>query len=313
MQLTIGEVHTGLLMTSSPLPTDTATALLAVLPGDAARARQRPIRYAWSPDVLTGVDCLAAVSDRREARVIGTLATRLSLTGGHIVQARTHATLHPEPAGRRRAWPHYLARPAVLEVLETLETASAEGLAAGFLDSPASTATLDLHAVNVRALAELQRSPYLDHEQPLRSRRTRLRWAAQPTGSRQELVFRLRPDGLRTVSLRASEADPRALADFCADLALHDWLLSALTDLTDRVMARRRPTAELVSLLRPGIAHLVPAWMPAARLDPELSGIWQEFDKQSGFSLQWQRTVERIRDQLSVAIVEAMQPPAETR
>ena len=113
-------------------------------------------------------------------------------------------------------------------------------------------------------------------------------------------------DGLRTVRLRAAEPSPRALADFCADLALHDWLLSTLLDIVDRAVARSRPTAELIGMLRPGIDHLVHAWMPGAHANRTLDRIWQELDLRSGFSLQWQKTVERIRDQLSVGLVEAL-------
>jgi hypothetical protein len=310
VSLTIGEVHTGLLMTSTAVSADVAAALLAVLPGGSVRTRQRPVRYAWSPEVLTGVDCLAPIAGCREVRLVGTPATQVSLTDGHIIQAGTHAILRNEPTGRRRPWAHYLAQPGVLEVLGT---ALQENLATGFLSGPANTTALDLGAVNIRALAAIQRSRQLDHNPSFRSRRTRLRWSAEAAGSRQEMIFTLGADGLRTVRLRTDDADPRALADFCADLALHDWLLSALLDLVDRAVARSRPTSELISLLRPGIDHLVHAWMPAAHVDRTLIGIWQEFDRRSGFSLQWQKTVERIRDQLSLGIMEALQPLTEPR
>ena len=310
MPLTIGEVHTGLLLTSAAVSADTAAALLAVLPGGSVRVRQRPVRYAWSPEILTGVDCLAPIAGRREVRVVGTPATQVSLTDGHIVQAGTHATFRHEPTGRRRAWAHYLAQPGVLEVLGT---ASEEKLATGFLGGPGTMAALDLGAVNIRALATIQRSTHLDHKPPFRSRRTRLRWSAEAADARQEMVFTLGTDGLRTVRLRADELDPRALADFCADLALHDWLLSALLDLVERAVARSRPAAERIGLLRPGIDHLVQAWMPAAHVSRTLTGIWQDFDLKSGLSLQWQKTVERIRDQLSVGIIEALLPLTEPR
>jgi hypothetical protein len=310
VSLTIGEVHTGLLMSSTAVPADTAAALLAVLPGGSVRTRQRPVRYAWSPEVLTGVDCLAPIASCREVRLVGTSATQVSLTDGHIVQAGTHASLRREPTGRRRPWAHYLAQPGVLEVLGT---ASEENLAAGFLGGPASMRALDLGAVNIRALASIQRSRQLDHNPSFRSRRTRLRWSAEAVESGQEMAFTLGADGLRTVRLRTSEPSPRALADFCADLALHDWLLSALLELVDRAVARNRPAAELIGLLRPGIDHLVHAWMPAAHVSRTLMGIWQEFDLRSGFSLQWQKTVERIRDQLSLGIMEALRPVAEPR
>jgi hypothetical protein len=302
--LTIGEVHTSLLPTSAAVSADTAADLLAVVPGGSVGTRQRPVRYAWSPEVLSGVDCLAPLADRREVRVVGTPATRLSLTDGHIIQAGTHATLQYEPTGRRRPWGHYLANPGVLEVLGA---ASEENLATGFLRGPGTMAALDLSTVNVRALTAIQRSKQLDHNPPFRTRRTRLRWSAEPAKSEQAIIFTLGDDGLRTVRLRAEELDPRALAYFCADLALHDWLLSTLLDIVDRAVARTRPAAELISMLRPGVDHLVHAWMPAAHVSSALSRVWQEIDLKSGFSAQWQKTVERIRDQLSVGIIEALQ------
>jgi hypothetical protein len=269
------------------------------------RMRQRPVRYALSPEMLTGVDCAVPLAERREVRIIGTPVTRLSLTDGRIIQAGTHATLRQDSAGRRRPWSHYLARPGVLELLGK---ASDESLATGFLCGPATATALNLGAVNMRILAAIQRSERLDHIPPFRGRLTRLRWSAETSNGEQEIVFTLRADGLRTVQLRAPEPNPRALADFCADLALHDWLLSTLLDIVDRAVARSRPAAELISMLRPGIDHLVHAWMPAAHVSRPLGRIWQELDLRSGFSLQWQKTVERIRDQLSVGLIEALHP-----
>jgi hypothetical protein len=306
--LTIGEVHTSLLLTSAAVSDVTAMELLAIAPGRSVRTRQRPIRCAWSPEVLTGVDCSAPLAERREVRVVGTPATQLSLTDGRIIQAGTHATFRHDPAGRRRPWAHYLAQPGVLEVLGK---ASEESLAAGSLAGPATTTALDLGAVNARVLAAVQRSEGLDHRPPFRSRRTRLRWSAESSNREQEIVFTLGADGLRTVRLRAAESDPRALADFCADLALHDWLLSSLLDIVDRSLARSRPATELIRMLRPGIDHLVHAWMPAAHVSKTLDPIWQELDLRAGFSLQWQKTVERIRDQLSVGVIEALRPSIE--
>jgi hypothetical protein len=303
--LTIGEVHTGLLLTSAAVSVDTASELLAIVPGRSVRTRQRPIRYALSPEVLTGVDCAAPLVERRDVRIIGTSATRLSLTDGRIIQAGTHAILRQDSAGRRRPWSHYLAQPGVLELLGK---ASDESLATGFLCGPATATALDLGAVNVRTLAAIQRSERLDHNPPFRGRLTRLRWSAEASDGEQEIVFTLGADGLRTVRLRAPEPNPRALADFCADVALHDWLLSTLLDIVERAVARSRPAAELISMLRPGIDNLVHVWTPGAHVSRTLDAIWQALDLRSGFSLQWQKTVERIRDQLSVGLVEALQP-----
>ena len=268
MPLTIGEVHTGLLLTSTAVPDDTAVELLSVVPGGSVRSRQRPIRYAWSPEMLTGVDCSAPLAERREVRIVGTPATRLSLTDGHIIQAGTYATFHHDKAGRRRPWAHYLAQPGVLEVLGK---ASGESLATGFLRGPETAAALDLGAVNMRALAAIQRSERLDRNPPFRSRRTRLRWSAEPSDGEQEIVFTLGADGLRTVRLRAAEPDPRALADFCADLALHDWLLSTLLDIVDRAVARSSSGRRTDQHAPPGHRS------PGARLDagaPARAGLW---------------------------------------
>jgi hypothetical protein len=304
VSLTIGEVHTGLLLTSAAVSADAATSLLDIMPGGTVRTRQRPVRYAWSPEVLTGVDCLAPLACQREVRVVGTSATRVCLTDGYMVQASTRATLKHDPTGRRRPWGHYLAQPGVLEVLGT---EMEENLAVGFLAGPATIRALDLGAVNTRALAAIQRSKYLDKMPPFRSRRTRLRWSAQSTKAAHEMVFTLASDGLRTVRLHTNEADPQALAEFCDDLALHDWMLSTLLELVDRAMARRRPAIEIINMLRPGVDHLVHAWMPAAHINKSLVSTWHEFEQRSGLSLQWQKTVERIRDQLSVGVIEALQ------
>jgi hypothetical protein len=301
--LTIGEVHTGLLLTSAAVSDDTAAELLAIVPGRSVRIRQRPIRYAWSPEVLTGVDCSAPIVGGREVRVVGTPTTRLSLTDGRIIQAGTHATFRQETVGRRRPWAHYLTQPGVLEVLDK---ASEANLSAGFLQVPATTALLDLGAVNVRVLASMQRGAGLDRNPPFRSGRTRLRWSAEYSDLEQEIVFTLGADGLRTVRLRAAEPDPRMLAEFCADLALHDWLLSTLLNIVDRALARSRPAPERISMLRPGVDHLIHAWMPAARVSKSMDRVWQELDLRAGFSLQWQATVQRIRDQLSVGVIEAL-------
>jgi hypothetical protein len=314
--LTIGEVHTGLLLTSAAVPAETATALLAILPGGLVRSRQRPVRQAWSPELLTGVDCQAPIRGRREVRVVGTPATRLSLTDGHILQAGTYATVRHDPTGRRRAWAHYLAQPGVLEVLGKEPE---ESLASGFLAGSDAAAALDLGAVNTRALAAIQRSRQLDRSPPFRSRMTRLRWSAQAAGSGPEMVFTLgddqavRGDQLRTVRLRTEQSDPVALAEFCTDLALHDWLLTALLGLVDQAFARSLRGTRLIQELRPGIDHLVHAWTPAAHADRILAEIWQEFDRGAGFTRQWQKTVERIRDQLAVSMIEALQSRTQAR
>ena len=147
----------------------------------------------------------------------------------------------------------------------------------------ATIKALDLGAVNVRALAAIQRSEQLDHNPPFRSRRTRLRWSAEVRDVEQEIVFTLGGERPADRAAAGHRDQIRARSPTSAPTSpLHDWLLSALLDLVDRAVARSRPAAELIGMLRPGIDHLVHAWMPAAHVSRTLVEIWQEFDLQFG-------------------------------
>jgi len=53
----LGEVHTGLLQTRSPLETGQAARLLELVPGESVLVSERPMPFVQSPRVLTGVDC----------------------------------------------------------------------------------------------------------------------------------------------------------------------------------------------------------------------------------------------------------------
>ena len=73
-----------------------------------------------------------------------------------------------------------------------------ESLAVGFLGDPATRTALDLGAVNVRALAAIQRSERLDRYPPFRSRPTRSRWSAE-TWMPAARASRAQPAGLESV------------------------------------------------------------------------------------------------------------------
>ena len=157
MPLTIGEVHTGLLLTSTAVSADTAAELLAIVPGSSVRTRQRPVRYAWSPEVLTGVDCSAPLAERREVRVVGTPATQLSLTDGRIIQAGTHATFRHDP---RRPPSSVGALPRSAGSARSARE-GVRGKPGGRVPcGPATATALDLGAVNVRVLAASSAANY---------------------------------------------------------------------------------------------------------------------------------------------------------
>ena len=185
-----------------------------------------------------------------------------------------------------------------------LGTESEDNLAAGFLGWQPNGKALDLGAINIRALAAIQRSDLLDKNPPFRQPAdpSALVSPEHRVGQGDHLHARRRGSAHRAAA--GYRDRPASARRFCADLALHDWLLSVLRELVERAVARRRPAAELVAMLRPGIDHLVHAWMPAAHASRQLIEIWQEFDRGSAFSLQWQKTVERIRDRLSVGMMQ---------
>jgi len=305
--LSLGEVQTGLLQTSEVLSAGPAGDLLSLLPGERVRTWERPIPHASSPEVLTGVDCQPPTTAGAKARIIGTLASQVTLTGGNLLQSATRVDIRPGQDGRRHPWSYYLARPGVVELLGAVR---ADDVAAGFVTGVRTAAALDLGGVSEHFMNTVQRSPGLDRKPPFRVSRTRLRWAASPVADRsaQRIVFTLGQDGLRTVRLHAVSESSREIGELCADLALHDWLLSTLSSLVELARIGQSPTVEVLRRLRPAVDHLLHAWMPVARLAAELSVFWDELDRQPGFSRQWQATVARIRDQLAVGAIEALTP-----
>ena len=303
--LVLGEVRTALLFSSSALPTESVIELLALVPGEPVRSRERPGRLSWSPDLLTGLDCRAPSADGRVLRVVGTALSRVSVASGQLLQASTCARVQPGADGRRHTWSHYLARPGVVEALSSVRV---EDMATGFLTRDPAPDSLDVGAVNTRLLSQVQGSNRLDRRPPFRTLRTQMRWVrtAPLPGDGESFSFTVGADGVRSLHLRSRADDTREIENFCADLALHDWLLTALLAVVDSALTGSRPAPEVVRRLRPAVDHLVHAWMPGVRVSDDLQPLWRALEVRSGLSKQWQKNVERIRDQLSLSIVENM-------
>src|SRR5207244_8635773 len=87
----------------------------------------------------------------------------------------------------------------------------------------------------------------------------------------------------------------------CEDLALHDWLLTAILQILDRSRIGALPRGEVVRRLAPAVDHLLHLWMPAARVDRSLLGVWESIERRPGFSRQWRASVDRVRDQVAVS------------
>jgi hypothetical protein len=299
--LALGEVHTGLLQNSSSLSKIDSVRLLDLVLGERVRESERPIDYVVSPERLVGVDCPLATSSQAHVRGVGTVATRTTMTGGHVLQGSAYAWVRPSASTHRLAWSHYLGRPGVVE---TIGRADPRDLARGFVEPTQPLRTLDLGAICDRSLDDVQRSPVLDRNMSLKTTRTRLRWAAAAggpdlAGTDGTVQFAVESPTLRTLRLTVAADAMAATVALCEDLALHDWLLTTLLDMIDRNLTSGAG-AQSFQRLRPAIDHLLHLWMPAARLDPAVAGVWERMEHRPGFSRQWHACVGRIRDQVTV-------------
>jgi len=300
--LMLGEVHTVLLQNSTSLQPSQAARILALVPGEQVRVSERPIAYAVSPAVLTGVDCPLATFSGAKTRGVGSVVSRACITGGHVLQGSTFVRVDRDDDGRRRPWSHYLARPGVLE---TLGKADLDDLAAGFVDAPAPPGGLDLGAVSGRVMDSVQRAAPLDRRPPFRMTRTRLRWLVTTADRGQTgsaVRFTVENGTLRTLRIDRVSSDPAAAAALCEDLALHDWLLTTLLTLVERSRIGAGPRADVVRSLGPAIDHLLHLWMPGARTDASLAAMWESLERRPGFTRQWQASVNRVRDQIAFAV-----------
>lgn len=298
--LVLGEVQTAALRHSGSVPRELAEGALALLAGERVRVSERPIGYAVSPYTLTGVDCRIAARTGARVRGVGTLMSRVCLTGGRVLQGSASVRVEPVEGGHRRAWSHYLPRPGVVE---TLGRTDLPATAAAHLAADRMSSTMGMGSVCNRLLAEVQGSALLDRRPPVRARRTVLRWAALTDEDAQgvRVRFTVREDGLRTVRLLLGQVTVADIVELCEDLALHDWLLTALMSIIEQSGIGVGEPAQIVHRLRPAVDHLLHLWMPAARLNGFALSVWEGLEGRPGLSRQWDASVRRLRDQIAMA------------
>lgn len=304
--LTVGEVHTTLLLRAGALGAQPAADALDLVPGGRVRRSERPNRYAVSAEQYTGVDCGLRTGAQARTRGVGTVAHRAVLTGGRVVQGSAYTMVVRGRENRRLAWSHYLATPGVME---TIGRADARELADGFLAAPEHPDSLHLGAISDRVIDAVQERGADDTRRPpVRGRRLRLRWTAIETDEEPSVVFGL--DGEHTRSARLRGRGVRAVAvAFCEDLALHDWLITTVTRVLDGARIGVAPSDKVVDQLRPAAESLLHLWMPGARGDAVTADLWTSLEHNPGFSRQWLAGSHRVRDQLALG---ACAPPGRT-
>ncbi|GAA3269188.1 MULTISPECIES: SCO2521 family protein [Dactylosporangium] len=303
--LTLGEVHTGLLQHSTPVSSEKAARLLDLSPGARVRRSERPIAYAVSPDRLTGVDCALPASSGAKVRAIGTVSAHASLTGGHILQGSAFTTLVRSPESHRLPWSHYLSHPGRIEFVGR---AKLEDLRDGFLANHRSEDRLDVAGIAAHILDAVQGRPDLDRRSPFRSRRTKLRCVIEHAPDDKIVgAFAIESETRRTLQLRGPEEHREAMLDLCEDLALHDWLLTTLLSITETAMSTASETMQRTRRLQPAVEYLLPLWMPAARLDGAVLPVWDALERRPGFTRQWDLSVNRVRDQITLSAMLLMQ------
>jgi hypothetical protein len=324
--LIVGEVHTGLLRGRDPVAGDVARALVDLVSGEPVLVSERPRSCVRSPGRPVGVDCpLDAGGSGRPVRGIGTVIQRAAITDGHVLQGSAYVTLDNAAAeskaarSGRQPWSHYLARPGVVETIGRLRWSD---LAASFATDRQPGAALDLGGIATQAADRVQRSVRVQESvraQPtapdsgrprLRAARTRLRWVAEMAPPREapgSVQFVIRSEGVQSDEARVltfhapADADPGRLAAVAEDVALHDWLLTALLEIMRKAAIGVLPREEAIERLLPAIDYLMHLWLPGARGDALSDRVWAALESRAGLSRHWDLLVNRIRDQLAVA------------
>ncbi|MFF0487862.1 SCO2521 family protein [Nocardia sp. NPDC004068] len=309
----LGEVRTCLLPTAGALTRDEARELLTLMPGREVRWRERPGTLAISPTVAVGVDCDLPMGEDA-ARIVGTVATRVVLVGGRVLQSSARTRVVRAGERRRQTWSHYISQKGVTEVISRLpERATAEILLAeGYLVGGDRPEVLDMASISERLLGRVRADERLDQSPPIHAGGTRLRWIARVRGQVGPTVqLRLDDDTTRTVRLiLREESDLDAAQRFCEDLAAHDWLLTIMAAAFEEADRFGGASRERLDILGPLLQHVTGLWMPGAHTPQSMRALWKELQTEPGFSRQWTTLTDRLRDNVSVAMLDTLRHKA---
>lgn len=308
--LIVGEIHTALLPHSRPLTPEEARAALSLAVGETVVQWARPVPHTVSPTLLHGVDCRLPLGPKPDSdqvdeddrngslRAVGTVSSRAVLTGGHLLQGSAWAAVSPSRHPRRMPWSYYLAKPGRLETIGKFD---ARRLAEGFLvaeNRRDRAKLLDAAAVARHSIHDVLSRPVFDQRPPIKTGSTRLRWAAViDPGKGRAVAFRLAGNDRRRMSMVTGPVDPEHVAAAAEDLAVHDWLLSAVAARIALAKIGEDPRHTLRTL-RPVVDHLLHLWSAGARTSRDLEFMWDALERRPGLTRQWTTMTERVRSQI---------------
>ncbi|MCH7231961.1 SCO2521 family protein [Glycomyces sp. L485] len=310
MVLVLGEIQTALLPHSRPLTPEEARSALALAVGEGVTQWARPVPHTASPTLLHGVDCKLPLGpkpgrrhtdpngDNGTVRSVGTVCSRAVLTSGHLLQGSAWTVVSPQERPRRMPWSYYLARPGTVHPIGNPEI---RRLAEGFLYADARhdrSGLLDTAAIARHSSRDVLSRPVLDQRPPIKTGSTRLRWAAiADPGSKSAVAFRLVGTDRRRLSLVTGTIDPERIASAAEDLAVHDWLLTAVAA---RISLAKigEDSRRTLRMLRPVVDHLIHLWSPGARTSHDLGFVWDVLERRPGLTRQWNTMTERVRSQI---------------
>ncbi|HEX2143547.1 MAG TPA: SCO2521 family protein [Glycomyces sp.] len=308
--LIVGEIHTALLPHSRPLTPEEARAALALAVGETVVQWARPVAHTSSPTLLHGVDCRLPLGPKPEnqhsddgnengsVRAVGTVNSRAVLTGGHLLQGSAWTAITPPRQPRRMPWSYYLAKPGTLETIGNFD---GERLAKGFLlaeNRRDRAKLLDAAAIARHSIHDVLSRPVFDQRPPIKTGSTRLRWAAiADPGKGKAVAFRLVGTDRRRMSMVTGLVDPEHVASAAEDLAIHDWLLSAVAARIALAKIGEDPRHTLRTL-RPVVDHLLHLWSAGARTARDLEFMWDSLERRPGLTRQWTTMTERVRSQI---------------
>jgi hypothetical protein len=195
-------------------------------------------------------------------------------------------------------WSYYLSKPGTLETIGKFD---AHRLAEGYLIAEQRAdrgKLLDTAAVARHSIHDVLARPMFDQRPPIKTGSTRLRWAAITDPSKGETVaFRLAGNDRRRLRIVTGPVDPEQVAAAAEDLAVHDWLLTAVAA---RVALAKigEDSRHTLRTLRPVVDHLLHLWSAGARTAPELEFVWDALERRPGLTRQWTTMTERVRSQI---------------